>query len=46
MKRFASFNKGLFGFDRSYEVIEHIERDLFKRRKTINAEKVSYRAAA
>lgn len=36
----------MLGIDNDYEVIRRVERDLFKRRKIINAEEVSYRAAA
>lgn len=38
--------KGLHGFDSIEKVIERVERNLCKRRKTINAERSDYRMAA
>ncbi len=46
LAHFIVYYLGMRGFDSDYEVIRRVERDLFKRRKTINAEEVSYRAAA
>ena len=37
---------GMFGIDSDYEVIRRVERNLFKRRKTINANYSEMRVAA
>nr|DAU45546.1 MAG TPA: hypothetical protein [Caudoviricetes sp.] len=37
---------GLYGFDSIEKVIERVERNLFKQRKTINAERSDVRMAA
>ena len=44
--RLTFFYLGLYGFDSIEKVIERVERNLCKRRKTINAERSDVRMAA
>lgn len=37
---------GMFGIDSNYEIVRRVERNLFKRRKTINANYSEMRVAA
>nr|DAR18819.1 MAG TPA: hypothetical protein [Caudoviricetes sp.] len=46
MPRLTFFYLGLYGFDSIEKVIERVERNLCKRRKTINAERSDVRMAA
>ena len=46
LAHFIVYYLGMRGFDSDYEIIRRVERDLFKRRKTINANYNEVRMAA